>query len=87
MKQYEYKSIDKNLLFDEHSGDFDLRYINGLGLEGWEISMENNGEVLLKREVVERGRGRSRNSTRKGLLCYFRWRNYSFNHNRHKTYK
>ncbi|AFQ30171.1 hypothetical protein P4493_06220 [Bacillus thuringiensis] len=52
MKQYEYKSIDKNLLFDEHSGDFDLRYINGLGLEGWEISMENNGEVLLKREVV-----------------------------------
>ncbi|MGF2715226.1 hypothetical protein ACQUY5_23695 [Bacillus cereus] len=52
MKQFEYKSISKNLLLDEPSGDFDLDYINRLGLDGWEISIEGNREVLLKRELV-----------------------------------
>lgn len=53
MKSFEYKMMALSEMKNENSINPDVKKLNELGEEGWELILISNGQCIFKREVAK----------------------------------
>lgn len=54
MNTYDYKKVGMHLLTEPHYQSLDVKKLNELGLEGWELVAIASGECIFKKLVKRR---------------------------------
>lgn len=51
MKAFEYKKVDTHRITEPHYQELDIKKLNELGVNGWELIGVISGQCIFKREI------------------------------------